>query len=169
MPGSSWEDIVKEGDQLFEHLCQHFYELFDEQNNINHFDICPVSPIMMGYYETVGEQIGKDVHDAIVPWIHEEYRSGRLTNKELWKPFRVPWQHNNMYHGYRKLFMYDKYYFQLALFNDRDMIDGTFTHWVCFEAALYGWKEEGINTLQPLNSVSVLEDMMMPEENWKWK
>ena len=65
--------------------------------------------------------------------------------------------------------MYSNYYLQLVLVNDRDMIDGTFTHWVCFEVALYGWKNNITGTLEPLNNVTVTDSMMMPEENWKWK
>jgi hypothetical protein len=169
MPGSEWSDLLTEGNQLFEYLCRHYSDLFDQHGNIKDFDITPVSPIMMGYYEKVNEQYGKEIHTLIIPWIHEEYRSRRLTNSELWKPFRVPWDHNTMYYGYRKLFLFDKYYFQLTLVNDRDEINGILTKWVHFEAALYGWKNEGIDTLQPLNKVCVLADMMMPEENWIWK
>jgi hypothetical protein len=169
MPGSEWSDLLIEGEELFDYLCHHFYDLFDKNNNIKDFNLTPVTPLMMGYYENVNELYGKLIHDAIIPWIHEEYQSNRLITKELWKPFRVPWEHNIMYYGYRKLFIYDKYYFQLSLVNDSDEIDGILTRWVHFEVALYGWKVEGVDTLQPSNTVKILQDMMMPEENWKWK
>ena len=163
----SWEELLGESDQLFDYLCHHFHDLFDEKNNIKHFDMRPSSAIMMGYYEEVNEQYGSDVHDAIIPWIHEEYRNGRLTCKEYWKIYRVPYQYNSIYYGYRKLFLFDKYYFQLTLANDKNMIDGIFTHYVCFEVALYGWKNDNVElTSQPYNTVSILDDMMIPIKDW---
>ena len=76
------------------------------------------SPSMLGYYETIHEQYGNDIHHAIVPWIHEEYTSGRLMNKENWKPFHDPDNYNDIYYGYRILFPFNKYLFQLALDHD---------------------------------------------------
>jgi len=166
MPGSEWLDLLTIGDQLFDYLYHNFHSLFDDQHNIKHFDIHPASVTMMRYCDSICEQYVPKVHDAIIPWIREEYSSGRLTNKNLWKPFRIPYLYTSMYYGYRKLFMFDKYYFQLTLVSDGDTVDGTDTQWICFEVALYGWKDEGVDTLQPLNKVSVLEDMMMPEYDW---
>jgi hypothetical protein len=163
----SWDELLKEGDQLFDYLCRHFYNLFDHNNNILFFDMWPATNIMHGYYEKINKEYGKSIHDTIVPWIHEEYKSGRLTNKEHWKPFRIPYQYTLMVYGYRKLFMFDKYYFQLILSNDRDMIDEVFTHYVCFQVALYGWKSDGSEALDRSTHVPVSDDMLMPEKDWK--
>jgi hypothetical protein len=167
MSVSSWDRFHKRGEQLFDYLCNHFAELFNEKNEIKYFDMRPATTTMMGYYEHIYKLYGTDICKVISPWIKEEYLSGRLTRLDFWKPFRIPYQYNSMYYGYRKLFMFDKYYLQLTLIDDRDMIDGIFTDFVCFEVALYGWKDSYVDTLQPLNKVCVLDDMLMPIQDWE--
>jgi hypothetical protein len=142
-----------------------------EDGSIKHFDMRYMSYGMVGYYEEVFKEHGQEIHDAILPCIHEEYRSGRLLNKEDWKPFRDQLNLTHMYYGYRKLFMYDKYYLQLT------MDEGCFTmpdnqSLICcpyFEVALYGWKDGEKDYLAFDDEyMKMPEDMRMPEMHWKW-
>jgi hypothetical protein len=117
---------------------------------------------MVGYYNEVFEEHEKGIHDALLPWIHEEYQSGRLLNKEDWKPFRDQEVLTTCYYGYRKLFMYDKYYIQLAIEGEKD------DAW--FEIELYGWKDDEKDYLaSDHNYMKMPEDMRMPDIHWKRK
>jgi hypothetical protein len=161
-----WSEFLEKGDELFEYLKHHFHDMFDATDgSIKDFNMRFVSYTMSGYYDEVFEEHGRGIHDAILPWIHEEYRSGRLLNKEDWKPFRDQERVLGCYYGYRKLFMYDKYYLQLAMDNSPSVDNAS-----CFEVALYGWREEGKDFLDcEYNTRIVPEDMRMPEDDWNDK
>lgn len=167
-----WSEFVQKGDKLFDYMTHHFDEMFNEDGSIKHFDMRFMSYSMVGYYHDVFEEHGKGIHDALLPWIHEEYRSGRLVNKEDWKPFRDEECVTKCYYGYRTLFMYEKYYLQLAIDEGRFTIPGSRISDYCivFEVALYGWKEDGKDYLASDDEyMKMPEDMRMPEKHWKRK
>ena len=169
MSVSLWTKHIKPSDYLFNYLYHHYHDLFDEENCIKHFDMRPATASMMGHYETIHEQYGKDVHDAIVPWIHAEHRSGRLMNKENWKPFHEPDCYTSIYCGYRILFPFNKYLFQLALEGGGDCIGDKFTYWIAFQVALYGWKQDDLDEIiRPSHGVmDVSDDMTIPLHDWE--
>lgn len=51
----------------------------------------------------------------LIPWIKNEHKENRLFDKTLWKPFRDHYHLHEMYYGYRRLFKYKHYYFQLVM------------------------------------------------------
>jgi hypothetical protein len=168
MSVSLWTKHIKPSDYLFHYLHEHYHDLFDEENRIKHFDMRPASASMLGHYETIQELYGNDIHNAIVPWIHNEYLSGRLMNKDNWKPFHDPDCYSAIYNGYRILFSFNNYLFQLAMDNDGDCINNEFTYWTSFQVALYGWKQEDVDEIvrPSIGVVDVSDDMTIPQHDW---
>jgi hypothetical protein len=163
---STWPDLLEEGERLHAYLLTHYDELMGAER-MEHFDIYYTSYATACEYEYISKRYGSYVKEAIRPWIEEEYKSGRLFERDNWKPFRDQCDYVEMYYGYRPLFIFhDILYFQLTLC-DRvvDTPEGGLARYIVFEAALYGWKEEGKEALVP--DGQVLVDNRMLERDWK--
>ena len=172
MSESDWPRFEKEGDELYEYLITHFEELFEPTGAIKYFDMRYTSYLTLGYYEGVKKECGKQVHREIIPWIHEERRSGRLFDKENWKPFRDQDFLTRMYCGYRKLFVFhDFFYFQLIMERVyHDTADRKVKASMDLRVGLYGWKEKGVDGVQPYTMAVMLGDNdMMEDRHWKQK
>ncbi len=124
---------------------------------MEYFDIGYTSQGTSCEYEWLSDHYKDDVKEAIRPWILEQYASGRLLERDQWRPFRDPCTYTRMYYGYRTLFVYHgAVYFQLTIRDEIvDHPDRTSGWYIIFEAALYGWKEEGEETLRPGRKVVV--------------
>ena len=157
-----WNEFLEEGEKLYYHLCHHFDDLFTpDKTEIIYFDMSYATVDMMEYDEALFETRGKEIHDAILPWILEEHRSGRLLNKEWWTPVRDPWDFFDMYYGYRKLFLFETYYLQLGIIHGSyDGPNNTLEHRICLQTALYCMKD---------GDVTVTDDMLMPDKHWNRK
>lgn len=147
-----WEEFMKQGNELYQCMVETFDDAFDESGKIVDFRIYHM------YHSTYleAEHLALDgwkaeIHERLLPWLHEEHRSGRLFQQKDWKPFRDPDDMLYMFYGYRKLFVYDrnlheydKYYLQLVL-DDWGIRqeDGSMKDTVNFHLRLYGWKEKG--------------------------
>lgn len=131
-----------------------------------HFDIHYTSYGTSCEYEYISKRYGSYIKEAIRPWIEEEHQSGRLFDKEQWRPFRNQCDYVDMYYGYRHLFVFhDILYFQLTIRDCAvDGPDGELQWYIMFEAALYGWREDGSEALKP--DRQVLMDNRMPEREW---
>jgi hypothetical protein len=162
---SDWSDLLEEGERLHAHLIQHFDQMIGE-NHMDHFDIHYTSQGTSCEYEYISDRYLTHIKEAIRPWILEQYVSGKLFERDQWKPFRDQCDYTSMYYGYRTLFVFhDILYFQLTI-RDRlvNLPDGTLGWYIIFEAALYGWKEEGKAGLVP--DRQVLTDDRMLEKDW---
>ena len=170
MTDGTWQRFLKEGDIIYEYFTTHFEDMFESTGEIKRFDMRYMSYLTSGHYERVMEEYGEQVHKEIIQWIHEEHRSGRLFHKEHWKPFRDQLWFTSMYYGYRKLFCFQDYYFQLAVEKMKyDLPEGGLETSFDFRVALYGWKEKGDIYLKPYaKDIVVEDDMMMPERHWIW-
>jgi hypothetical protein len=170
MSASDWPRFEKEGDELYEYLTTHFEDLFEPTGAIKYFDTRYTSYHTLGVYEEVHKECGKKVHKEIIPWIHEERRSGRLFDKNNWKPFRDQDLLTSMYYGYRNLFFFhDFFYFQLIIENNyHNTINRKIKSSIDLQVALYGWKEKGLEYVQPYNDI-VVENDTIPERHWKQK
>jgi hypothetical protein len=170
MTESTWKRFLEEGEELYTHLTTHFEDLFEADGSIRRFDMRFTSYLTSGYYEEVHNECGEQVHREIIPWIREEHASGRLFCKENWKPFRDQLCFTDMYYGYRKIFCFhDFFYFQLVLEDITfDTEEGDYVGEIVFQVALYGWKENGMEKKQPKERMNFEEDMMMPEQYWRW-
>lgn len=165
---NDWVRFEKESDELYEYLITYFDNLFEPTGAIKYFDMRYTSHRTYDLYEGVHKECGKKVHKEIIPWIHEERRSGRLFDKKNWNPFQDQDLPTRMYYGYRKLFFFhDFFYFQLVLEKTGHM---TANHKVKpsidLQVGIYGWKEKGNDYVQPYDSMMVGVDCMIPEKYW---
>jgi hypothetical protein len=85
--GNTWPDLLEEGERLHAHLLEHYDEMIGE-NHMYHFDIHYTSYSTSCEYEYISKRYLANIKDAIRPWIEQEYRSGRLFERDNWKPFR---------------------------------------------------------------------------------
>jgi hypothetical protein len=165
-----WDRFLIEGDILYEYMTNNFENMFDE-NTIKHF--CIINGIYRNIKDTdkMTEEYGVEIEKELIPWIREELKEGRLFNKELWKPFRNQCQLLDMYYGYKILFNFKEYYFQLAIedYCDFDENNKRIDDRACFLLALYGWKNSNSNMLEPYNDSIIPEDNIMPEKHWSYK
>jgi hypothetical protein len=106
-----WIRIVQQGKRYFGYMIHNFKSMFDRETRIKHFDILPFR-----YGQDVDELkelYSDEIQKELVPWIKKEYEEGRLTNYIYWKNSRGA-EYNDIYFGYRKLFEYKEYYYQLS-------------------------------------------------------
>jgi hypothetical protein len=172
---SDWGKFLKQGDVLFDYMIHNFDFMFDN-GSIKHFIIWYGIRDLMSTCEDIEEEHGTEIQKELLPWILKEHEEGRLFDKANWKPFRDSDIMTTMYLGYNKMFQYKEYYFQLTL---DDWCDKTLQCYYCqrgeyknkthFQLAMYGWKKEGTDKLQPDNRVSIPPDNIMPECYWKRK
>ena len=165
----NWDKFLKEGDGLFVWMTQN-YETMIDGDKIKHFDIRYGTYLVMDEEEEIKVKLlyGDEIQKEIIPWIKNEYESGRLFEKTNWKPFRDQYLLTHMYFGYKYTFKFKNYYLQIAL----DSACGICEYCkksmsrIHFELALYGWKEDNKEKIQPDNEVILPTDNIMPE--WYW-
>jgi hypothetical protein len=170
-----WDRFLKEGEELFNYMIHNFDDMFDG-NKIKHFDIRYEYIYDEGTQE-IKERYGEDIQKELIPWIKKEFESNELINSTSWKPFRDQYTLSDMYFGYRKLFQFKHYYFQLAMESECDLDDCKYcindTNKIIFSPhfclALYGWKDESSDILQPYNKVKIPLDNIMPESDWVYQ
>jgi hypothetical protein len=165
-----WDEFLEEGEILYNYMINNFEKMFDG-DNIKYFSI--INGIYRNIKDTdkMTEEYGNKIEKKLIPWIKQEFEEGRLFNKELWKPFRNQSNLVDMYYGYKILFQYEEYYFQLAIedYCDFDENDKRIDDRACFLLALYGWKNNNSNMLQPYNDSIIPFDNTMPNEHWVLK
>jgi len=171
MTDSTWDRFLKEGDIIYDYIIHHFEDMFESCGTIiKQYDMRYMSYLTSGYYERVNEEYGQQVHKDIIPWIREEHQSGRLFNKENWKPFRDQLNFTDMYYGYRKLFCFHEFFFQLAAAEVRqDIPTGGLEKSINFQVALYGWTEKDNKYVKPYTAnIMVDENNRMIQKHWEW-
>jgi hypothetical protein len=178
MVDDEWNNFIIEGDILYDHMINNFESLFNE-NKIKHFNIRDGIYWYIANTNRIYELYGDNIQIELVPWIKKELEENRLFDRKLWKPFRDSYSISDMYYGYRKLFQYKCYYFQLSLLtscslyecNICDLTDDKYCleNSKHFELALYGWKDDNSNMLQPIHKVEISTDNMMHEKHWLYQ
>ena len=104
------------GDGLYDYMIHHFEEMMDEENKvIYNFNVWYTTIDMMYEHDQISKQYGVEIEQMLIPWLHEEYQSGRLFEQDHWKAFRDAYDFNEIYMGYRYLFLFHEYVFQLHL------------------------------------------------------
>jgi len=164
-----WNDFLEEGDESLQYMLDYFPYMLDA-HSIRHFDIQDVSYTMKVEVNTIKELYMKEMESALIPWIMAEYKENRLMEKSQWKPFRNRIFIDCMYLGYRRLFPFKHYYFQLTIESGcrcEDCLHSSTPDYAAhFELALYGWTEDNCTFVQPDNKVTIGDDHQMPEEDW---
>jgi len=110
-----WDRFLIEGDESFDFMRHNFESMFDGESRIKQFEI-RYDVSCKGYTtDEIYKEHGKDIEQELISWIRAEYESNRLFDKEKWKPFRDYYLFTHMYLGYRNIFQYKQYIFQLAV------------------------------------------------------
>ncbi len=167
-----WKKFLEEGDELYTFMVNNFENMFDGESIIKHFDI-------RDYYFgnmnsdviSLDDEYYTNIQKELSIWIKKEQQEGRLFDKTLWKPFR-DFNLINMYNGYRILFQYKHYYFQLGMetlcmikdcpYCDPEEDETTSKHFVL---EIYGWEEkEGVPEYQ--YKCDIPEDNIIQERYW---
>jgi hypothetical protein len=166
-----WNDCLIHGKKAFDYMTSHFERMFDE-NNIKHFYIRYATYECSNFHDDLNEKYNSEIQIKLIEWIKKEHESNRLFNDLHWKPFRDPCESLDMYLGYNKLFSYKGYYFQLALENEscgqnNCIYCDTEINMIHFELALYGWKMNGIELLEPDMKYIVEADNMISKSFWE--
>lgn len=175
-----WNDFLIEGDALYAYMINNFDSMFND-NTIKHFNIRDGHYWGIDDTEDIYNRDNIDIQYLLIPWIKKEFKENRLFNKTLWKPFRDQYTICDMYLGYRKLFKYKHYIFQLGIeticeryncnFCDHSN-DGKYLipqkNTQHFVLALYGWKGDS-DMLEPYKDIKLSLDDIMLEEHWIWK
>ncbi len=165
-----WKSITAICEELFNYMVNN-YGIMIINDNIPHFSIRNARPdITDDDIQYIYDNCIVDIKKKIVEWICNEFEEKSLFNRNNWKPFRDQHDFMTPYMGYKYIFFYDKYYFQLIIDecceDDNchcDMSVPT-TH---FALALYGWKVDGNDKIQPDNICTISVDNIVPE--WYWK
>jgi hypothetical protein len=166
-----WKSHVEEGKKLYDYLITNFHDMFDG-DIIKHFNFRYVSPLNIPYINEIKDKYLNIIQPELIFWIKNEFNDNCIFDNNNWKPFRDRYEIDLMYLGYKKLFQYKQYYFQLAI--ESDILDDRVDCKYCkkgdslihFELALYGWKDEKNDKIQPYNEFIINLDCMMPEKDW---
>ena len=168
-----WDKFIVKGQELFDYMINNFNDMFDIDMKIKHFTLRDGGVYDLGTEEIMIKH-GTDIERELILWIYNEYNTNDLFNTNLWKPFRDDYIITDMYLGYRKLFTFKEYYFQLIIENKCNSYDiceycsnNKFTY--CFSLVLYGWKNNKEYKLQPYNRVNILDDNILPDNEWNLK
>lgn len=169
---SNWKEIAKEGEELFEYLLSKYEIMLDGDDKVKHFDIGSEWGMLTDKADEFKETYSDDIQRELVPWIRDEIHKGGLFKLENWRPFRDHYTLFDMFLGYRKLFQYKEYLFQLSLLsaceNDISICKycekGDYGRH--FGVVLYGWRDVNRVKLQPVDFITVLDDNIIPESYW---
>jgi hypothetical protein len=167
-----WDKFLVEGDILYNYMLNNFENMFDGDSKIKHFDIVCGLFALTEYIDEIKEQYNDDIQKELILWIKKELEENRLFQKDSWKPFRDPDLIIYMFFGYRKMFQYKNYYFQLSLstdceYNDECEYCKNKENTRHFGLAFYGWKDINKEKLQPDNLLFVPSDNIIPESFWR--
>jgi hypothetical protein len=173
-----WDDFLIEGDLLYTHMINNFQEMIDT-DYIKHFKIR--DGVYRHIYDTakMTEEYGNDIQKELISWIKNELNTNRLFDKTLWKPFRDQSFFSYMYFGYRILFHYKEFIYQLGMQTYCELDECKYCNHtknndngICCEnsqhfcLALYGWKSDNSNLLQPYRKTIIPDDNIIPEDIW---
>ena len=158
----SMAEFVEVGKELYNDMIHNFENMFDGDTIIKHFDIHYGNSSNINVIEII-ENYGDNIQKELISWIRKEFEDNNLFIYKNWKPFRSHYHITSMFFGYKKLFQYKQYYFQLTIDDLVDKINERIIH---FELAACWSKEDGKEYLQPDNDCIILSDNIMPEYYW---
>lgn len=165
-----WKKFVIECDLLFEYMTHNYDKILNEYTP-NNFYIC--GGLRDVDNDTLFDTYGDDILNKLIPWIQQEYESGRLFDKSKWRPVRDDAAHTCMIgFGYRKMFVYNNYYLRLLI----DSYRGDYTYSITnekypvqFDLALYGYKDLHTNRTVPIDHDIITDDGYLSDFYWNFK
>jgi hypothetical protein len=165
-----WSQFLKEGDILFDYMIKN-YNVMINDNIIRGLEIFEIRQNFYSEILYLEKNHLDEIQKELIPWIQNQYKTGQLFEKSNWKPFRdIGFTTFTL--GYKIMFQYKQFYFQLSLDTyypfEEELKNDKYKEfdWVCFLLALYGWKEDGKEKLQPDNYVVIPSDNIMPDQYW---
>lgn len=169
---AAWNNISAEANKSFEYMLHNYNTMLTDNLLVKHFTLLDEGVYDLGIKDIM-KLYGDEIEKEIGPWIQKEYESGRLFDKTVWKPFRDRYTLFDGYMGYKKMFIFKNYFFQLIIHdtcvsdmckfcNDYEVVNH-------FELAVIGWKEDNSNMLQPYGVDPIPSDDIMPERYWNRK
>lgn len=163
-----WSEFLIVGDKLFNYMI-HNYNIMINNNKLRHFEIIDyrdkVDKFDMKILDDLNDNYLKSIEDLLIPWIETQHKTGQLFEKSNWKPFRDQEDRLSCVLGYKILFQYNKYYFQLVI-NLAYVSPKELIMYGYFQLSLIGWKENDKEKLQPDNHVTIQSNNSMPD--WYW-
>jgi hypothetical protein len=171
MRRDSWDEFIIEGDALFDYMKTHFQLMFNG-DFIKHFNIIPGLYTSFSHTEEITEKYGQDIQKNLTIWLRKEFKMNNLFEKKDWKPFRDPSMYSCMYLGYRKFFVYNDYYFQVAVEPECSNCNYCENNEnpIHFELVYYGYRENNESSiLQPYGYIEILENNIISEDYWNIK
>lgn len=159
-----------DGADMF-HFMVHNYKNMIDGSNIKHFFIIDGLWALTEYSYELMEKYNEDIQKELIQWVHNEYESNELFRSDNWKAFRDQTAIVSFFMGYKKMFIYKNYYLQLVLTDDISCETCEYCSQeghvaIRFQLALYGWKEDGCDTLLPRKWLRVLPDNCTPDQLW---
>jgi hypothetical protein len=157
----TWKEFIQEGNRTFDYMIHNFERLFDGQTTIKQFNIrCGRYIFRDEDIEAIKEEHGADLQKELIHWIHKEKESNELFKRENWNSFRDYFCHETMYFGYKKMFRYKQFYFQLALEEDEhpDPV---------FQLAIWGWNNEEFIKRREGNEFVTFPNDIIPSQHWR--
>jgi hypothetical protein len=171
----SWElDIFGEdGYSLFDYMIHNFSSMFDGYDKIKHFDVISgVYDLRMDVFD-IKKQYFDDLQRELIPWIQKEFENNELFQSTNWRPFCDPFILTSKFLGYRTMFQYKQYIFQLSLldwchdcYSCNDCKEDDYTDCIHFYLSLYGWKDDIHEKLHPYNYITLSDNNRLPESLW---
>ena len=146
--------FIREGEELYRFLIENFDKMFNEDKTLIFVDIRYFFDSCQDYVEDIRKNYNDSIKKEFGLWLLQEKSSGRLFDRTNWQIYRNRDICTDMYIGYRTLFVYKQYYFQVSY------------DFYFFALGLYGWKDEHKETLQPDNLELILSDLYISERNW---
>jgi hypothetical protein len=120
----------------FRYMMECFSDMIDHHaHRVPDLVLWYATSAMKPYRDVIEEKYADQVERALIPWIEEEWRSGRLRNPMYWRFFRDPDLFHDIHIGYRYFFCFEECVFQLQVCPNG--WDPPRAH---FEIGLYGWR-----------------------------
>ena len=168
---SRWKEFIEEGNEIYNYMINNFNDMIDD-TTIRHFDIEYGPYDMISHVDDIKKKYFYDIQKEIIPWIKKESKA--LFEYDNWMPFRDSDVLTIMFLGYRKMFFFKQYMFQLTMrlvcdsgtCEDCKLVDYIST--IHFRVALYGWKDDN-NKIHPEDLFIPLEDNIMPDSYWYYE
>ena len=175
-----WNKFLERGAILFDYMIHNYDTMIDTDTlTIKHFNIIYGFYWLVDYINDIKNVYSKDIQQELIPWIQHEFESGELVKSKNWKPFRDSYDPTDSLFGYRTMFHFKHYWFQLCMDWGCSVTDHQSgkQNAICmhcikgvyhsnFILALYGWKETGESELQPEAIFTIPEDHRIPESFW---
>ena len=148
------DQLIRDAEELYDYLLNRIDTMFYPDKTLIFVNLSGFTYDINEHINDISQKHAEEIRVAFGKWLQYEIQSNTLFDRENWQIFRKLDLITYMYIGYRKLFVYQHYYFQVSY------------DFYFFGLVLYGWKEDNKEKLQPDDRVSVPIDQYMPDYDW---